>query len=488
LTSAFVPFPEASKRKEGVVVIEIPRALARQVRAVLRRSVVEQEPRGEWPLLLCRADARGLCLQAQRNEVALCYQAPGKQEADTLAFRASLLEEFDGRGKEPVTLEAVELGKGRARWIDGSVPRQLDFETVTPDSVPAFPALPRQWTPLPASFLQALDEAGRTTAKESVRYALTRLQLRGQAGELIATDGRQLLIQRGFPFPWTEDVLIPRLSVFGSRELAGETDVAVGRTRSPVAVRVGAWIFLLAIDTTSRYPNAADVVPKAHAGASRLQLHPSDAEFLVATLPKLPGAQDHHSPVTLGLNGSVTIRARAEGQERITELVLARSTASGSPVQVNCDRHFLIRAARFGFTEVQVVKVDTPVVCRDGQRLYLWMPLDARSALAASPDALRIVSAEEPLPAHSPPMERKETVMPVPPSNGHGANNGHSQDQTPERWGIAEVIAETEALRAVLQDASARTARLLAALKHQRRQSRAVQQAMQSLKQLQLGS
>jgi hypothetical protein len=48
------------------------------------------------------------------------------------------------------------------------------------------------------------------------------------------------------------------------------------------------------------------------------------------------------------------------------------------------------------------------------------------------------------------------------------------------------VIAESETLRALLQDASARTARLLAALKQQRRRSRAVQQAMQSIKDLQL--
>jgi hypothetical protein len=49
-----------------------------------------------------------------------------------------------------------------------------------------------------------------------------------------------------------------------------------------------------------------------------------------------------------------------------------------------------------------------------------------------------------------------------------------------------ELIAEAEAMRTLLQDASTRVARLLAALKQHRRQSRAVQAAMHSLKQLQL--
>lgn len=77
--------------------------------------------------------------------------------------------------------------------------------------------------------------------------------------------------------------------------------------------------------------------------------------------------------------------------------------------------------------------------------------------------------------------------MPAPQSNGEARENGRGEGSSePERWGIAEVIAETETLRGLLHDASARTAPLLAALKNQRRRSRAVQQAMQSLRDLQL--
>jgi hypothetical protein len=77
--------------------------------------------------------------------------------------------------------------------------------------------------------------------------------------------------------------------------------------------------------------------------------------------------------------------------------------------------------------------------------------------------------------------------MPAPQTNDRTPDDGRTNGSVdPERWSIAEVIAETETLRGLLHDASARTARLLAALKHQRRKSRAVQQAMQSLKDLRL--
>ncbi|HZY86958.1 MAG TPA: hypothetical protein VFE78_19140 [Gemmataceae bacterium] len=75
--------------------------------------------------------------------------------------------------------------------------------------------------------------------------------------------------------------------------------------------------------------------------------------------------------------------------------------------------------------------------------------------------------------------------MATPQPNGAGDENGRPNGTPPER-SLADVIAEGEALRALLSEASGRTARLIAALKHQRRHSRAVRQAMESLRQIQL--
>jgi hypothetical protein len=467
-------------------VIVLPRALARQFRAVLRRSFVDLEPRGPWPLLLCRAGKEGLVLQACHGDLAVRYQLEGPRPPEAISFRASVLAEFEGRRDDPVELEQVAFGKGRARWTDGSVPRVIDLETVVPDSVPSFPPLPRQLTPMPLEFLQALDQAARTTARESVRYALSRLQLRGKAGEIVATDGRQLLVQGGFTLPWPDTILVPRVPAFGAREVAGAGAVAAGRTKGHVAVRVGPWTFLLAIDAQSRFPNVEDVIPRASAGASRLRLDPQDAAFLAANLPRLPGGDDDSSPVTLDLHKDVCLRGRNEKQGT-SELALTRSTATGPPVRVCTDRRYLVRAVQLGFTELEVPGVDKPLVCRKDARVYVWMPLDQNGAIPPGPDAQRISSADGQPGMPPPEPERKEPPMPAPQPNGHAPDDGRPGGATePERWGIAEVIAETESLRGLLHDAAARTARLLAALKHQRRRSRAVQQAMQSLKQLQL--
>jgi hypothetical protein len=464
-------------------VIALPRALVRQFRAVLRRSLLDQEPRGSWPLVLCQADKNGLTLQACQGDRALRYHRDGVHPPESIAFRASMLAEFEGRREDLVELEQIAFGKGRARWKDGGVPRIIDLETVVPDSVPPFPDLPRQFTPMPAGFLQALDEAVKTTARESARFALGRLQLRGKAGEIVATDGRQLLVQGGLALPWTDTVLVPRLSVTG--DLAGEGDVAVGRTKTHMALKIGPWTFLLSIDTQSRFPDVDAVIPSSKEKVTVLHLDALDALFLAANLPKLPGGDEDSSPVTLDLHDPIALRSQHEKQGA-SELVLARSKITGPPTRLCMNRHYLVRAVKLGFDQVEVLAKDRPVVCRDGSRVYLWMPLDHTTALSPAADTHRIHSTEgSPSPITIKP-ERRKRLMRTPQTNGQpesGSTNGTTE---PERWGIAEVIAETETLRGLLQDASVRSARLLAALKHQRRRSRAVQQAMRSLKELQL--
>ena len=70
--------------------------------------------------------------------------------------------------------------------------------------------------------------------------------------------------------------------------------------------------------------------------------------------------------------------------------------------------------------------------------------------------------------------------MPAPPAN-RPPDNGNGSSPTPARYGIDDLLEDAEQLRGLLQDASARVTRMLGALKHQRRQSKALRSAMASL-------
>jgi hypothetical protein len=340
----------------------------------------------------------------------------------------------------------------------------------------------------PPGFLQALAEATKSAAPEGLRYAVDHIQLRGPSGQMIATDGRQLLVQSGFQFPWTDDVLIPCTGAFACRELPGDLPVSMGKTDTRVTMQVGAWTLHLPLDKERRFPAYEKVIPSVTSNVTHWQLDPADAAFLEKALPRLPGGEEDDTPVTVDLNGQAMIRARAPGQSQITELLLARSGVSGKSVRLNTNRNFLARALHLGFSAISVVNADTPPVCKDERRTFVWMPLDKKGALAPNDAAVRIVAGEEPT-SHSPPPERKKTEMTVPQNNG----NGHSEtpapapSQAPENGsgGISALIAEAEALKTLLRDAFGRSNQLVMAIKRHKKQAHVVQATLASLRQLQ---
>ena len=468
--------------------IVLPRSLARRFRAVLRRSLQDLEQRNAWPLLLCRADERGLTLEAVCPDFALRYQQPGARPADALVFRSSVLAEVEGRTDAPVELERVDPKTGRARFEEAGEPRCVEFDLVTADSAPPFPQLPKKLAALPTAFLTALTEAARTTAPSSGRLALSRIQLRGQKGEVIGTDGRQLLIQRGFPMPWKEDVLVPCLTALGGREVETEKEVGIGRTEKHVVVRTGPWTFALTVDAASRYPDVGIAVPRATGTTTRVRLDEADAAYLIDTLPRLPGDAEDHSPVTLDLDHGAVVRARGE-DGAAAEAPLRHSTPVGPPVRLCMNRRLLRRALLLGLRDVQVIGADKPVVFTTDRLLYVVMTLDKGGAIPPGRKVLQLAQAPAPKPAPPPTPEtaiqRREETMPAPtPADPPNGGNGSPQ---PPRYGIDELIDDAEQLRASLHDASVRVSRLLAALKLQRRQSRALRSAVASLQQLQLG-
>lgn len=260
------------------------------------------EGRRDWPLVLCRAGPHGLTLEARQGNVAVRHETTGTHTPETIAFRTSVLAQIEGRTQDSVGLEQVAFGEGVARWTEGDEPRTLEIETVAPESVPSFPEVPRRLAVQPPDFIRALAEAARTTPRDAGRPALSRVPLRGKESSLVATDGRQLFVQGGFRLPWANNLLVPRVPAFGVRGLLTKGDaVGVGTAGGQVAIRAGPWLFLLAIDPASRFPDIQTVMPKESAVTTRLRLDPADVALLADGLAKLPGGKEPHAPVTLVL-------------------------------------------------------------------------------------------------------------------------------------------------------------------------------------------
>lgn len=160
---------------------------------------------------------------------------------------------------------------------------------------------------------------------------------------------------KGIRFPFTDDVLVPALPVFGAKPLARTSDVRIGRTLTHVLVAAGPWSVWLPLDTRAKFPDVAAVIPRY--APTTVTVDEADAAELLPRLPGLPGNAHDLRPVTLDADRVVRVRGRVEGGEKVgetREVPLARSSTAGPSVRVALDRRVLARALALGCRTVKL--------------------------------------------------------------------------------------------------------------------------------------
>lgn len=419
-----------------------------------------------------------------------CRQA-GTYSPEEIWLPVELLEVVEGRGGEPVTLEADDRYHVRVSWTDRGVP-QLVSRTVEPPKQTTWPELPRDFTPNPAQLWAALRECVATADRDRTRYALDCIQLRGLYGQVAGTDGHQVLQQGGFALPWQDDVLLPASALLGWKELAPEDAVCVGRAGDWVSFAVGNWIIYLRIEVGVRYPSLDDCFPAAAAATATLEISMADSEFLVRTLPSLACFDRDRPAATLDLNGQVIVRGRGEGQDKPTELVLTGSRLMGEALVTNTDRRYLAKALALGFRSFRLFGPGRPILAEEGQRRYLWAVLDEEGAIKRAADAIRIESTGTDTTVRSnlqklkrEKMTQQEKAQAATVPQGPAPAKTSKRTRRPRLATTRTPIEQAVALRDALRTASSQANDLIRSLKHQKRQARLVQTTLDSLKALQ---
>jgi hypothetical protein len=432
--------------------------------------------------LVIEAGKDKLTLLAQHPDVAIASQLNAPHPVpEVIALPAPALEEAQGR-QGSIRLEQT-TDKVIVRWTEAGIPRVVEYDILDLTKLPPFPSRPSSFATNPPAVLQALDDAMHSAAIENIRYLTAKVQLRG-SGEIVATDSRQLFLQAGFTFPWKDNVLIPRVSLFAANVLPADVPVKVGRTATHVFLEVGPWMIALSADTQGRFPPAEQVIPKA--ARTIWTLSSAEAEFLIRTLPRLPGEKDSDAPVTLDLNGQAVIRAREGEQSRPAELKLEQSKIVGSPLRLSTNRNLLLRGLQLGFREFRLVDADTPVLAQDSRRRFVFMPLPKDSAIPPSADATQITpEIEKPISSPSPLAKRKKIMTMPHPKPAAATAPPRTTPNPPILAPLTDPVAEAEAVQALLREGLGRISRLVGALKQQRRQSKIVRSALSSLRDLQ---
>jgi hypothetical protein len=415
----------------------------------------------------------GLTLSAVLDNVAISLRLEAIGPAACLVIPFAAFATLEGASGGAVKLEEFEPGCVRCLWTERGVSKELSLESLPVEDEHELKPVPPTWQAVDPTFLAALHACGATTGPAGNRFALSRIQLRGREGRVVGTDGRQLLLRGGFTLPFTDNVLIPAVPVFGSRELAEETAIRIGRTDDHVVVSVGPWTVWLTIDMTARFPDVTAVIPRG-TRAARLLIADEDAAAILRLLEREP--RDSEEPVCLRLGPRPMLRLEAKDNARGSDLWLSQSSSSGPEHAVLVERQHLARALALGLREVRAAPDQTPVHFVNRSTSYVVASMEAKSAspaeTATAPSDVSLPTVSSPIEEGDPPMTREK--------NGHPPLDPAGE--------VMDPIAEAEALRAALTEAGRRLGRLVVSLRQIQKRQRVFQTAWSSLQHLQIGA
>ncbi|MFO0825901.1 MAG: hypothetical protein U0792_22745 [Gemmataceae bacterium] len=393
---------------------------------------------------------------SSNENVILTHTIPVPNEPDeVLVLPGSVLEEVEGGTDEGVKLDRRSKYRGELHWHSGDKPCQLPVELLVPGKQHTIPACP-EFTAVAPELLTALHECGRTTARVDGRYALSRIQVQGRPGRVIGTDSHVALVANGFTFPFTDDLLVPALPVFGSKPLVRAGEARIGSTSTHLVVGAGPWSVWLPLDTKGRYPDVLGVLPRK--ALTVVQLDDTDVVELLQVLSALPGQDDDDSPVTIDIGSTVTIRGRDAKTSATREVALPHATVRGPSQQIVFNRRILTRALSLGCRTLKFTP-DKPVMA-EGERLLLFaLPLDPSLLVPPNEEVRGSARVLEPISVTplAPPIPTTERSISMPPNE----TNGH----TPPRGDQPDPLIAAEELRDVLADAHTKSVRLVAILK-----------------------
>lgn len=352
--------------------LTLTRLEAWRIRSVFRQALGLRQ-KYHAVVVVLSGTAERLQVQAATEFLIASVTFAGAQPAETIAVPWDLLRDCEGRRDDPVSIERIPDGRVSASFEDHGVPVVKWYDPLeAPAAVAGFPTLPEECRDNYPELLTALQNASEISSDSPTRHALDHLRLRGSEGSISATDGRHLLHQTGFEFLWQEDVLVPRMPVFGHSELQGYKTISIGKQGDWGTLLIGPWTFGLKCNQ-DRFPNIEDNLRRPDTALASLSIAEPDAKFLADVLPRLPSPDPVYNPVILELNGSIAFRARPEEMGKPTEVVLRQSSWTGSDVRINSDRRFLANALRCGLRELNIF---TPLDCRERTTGHEERPAD----------------------------------------------------------------------------------------------------------------
>ncbi len=325
--------------------------------------------------------------------------SPGQIEAhatlqqQTLIYRNDALENAAGEGTLTLTsdtLKSINAQRGgegciifttndnqtiHAEWQTGSLHSCHQFQNT--DSFPEITlSKEEEFTRLDTEkFRDYFNTCTQVISTEIARYRIDCICLDGDRSQMMATDGRQIFIGNSIAFPWKGKCLLPVGPTLPDRVLFNGATLSVAKSANELLFKNGSWTYRVQTPEPN-FPDPEAIIP--HPGDTDLlvQLHEEDARQIEELLPLMPGGETPTRYVTLEAGEELLLRAESQGAQ--ASLPLRSTFWMGDPIHVSFNRDYLLRAIRLGHRELRFQAGTKPVLARNKDTLYMFMPVTLR--------------------------------------------------------------------------------------------------------------
>jgi len=308
-----------------------------------------------------------------------------------------LIEEIGARKSGGTVVFCVEGDQAQVRWQE-AVESPPYTRTVAMPKIRSLPVMPKpsKWVRHPSELLfDALADALLCVSRNNVNVSLKWICFRGTS--ILASDGKQALIQEGFLRLFAKDKLCLPSKIFMSKEMRSfDSSVKVGATADYMCFEIGPVRFCLRSGKAT-YPDFERFRVNV-TGWTHLCITKADAKFLAEYLRVLPGKGTEDDPVSFELSPGRIPAIRGydvcNTKTSAVELRLVNSAFEGRyPIQVTVRRGHIETALALGIHQFRFDIADPSFVVGLTTRRYVFAPLYHSSETKVPENKVKVYSS-----------------------------------------------------------------------------------------------
>ncbi|MDB6117693.1 MAG: hypothetical protein JWO08_1474 [Verrucomicrobiaceae bacterium] len=372
-------------------------------------------------------------------------------------------------------------------------------ESLPPEQFPLLPEIAGNSIALNDNLRQSLHEAMECASSDPTRLIINGACLdvsNPDAHYVVGTDGRHLFSANSFKLPLAHSILIPEHKFLAWKGFNSDGE---WRLKTLPATKEEAPVFELSSDHwryTSRsvdgiYPNWKQVLPNPCAYQTTICIKPEAVEETIRAVQQLPTTDDMHRLIGLqAVNNELWFMGRSKSDAAWTRIRIHEAGISGPGVTIFLNRNMLVKALRFGLSNIDIIDAISPLRFSLGGRQMIVMPLRAQeepAAVSTPPPSVPVAEqTQSPPPAAQPqhpnPSMQTTTTSNTPPAQA-GTPATATMTGTPEtKPALETALAQIESLKSACRESIASLGKLGDTIRQALREQKAGDKDLQSVR------